>query len=140
MIDYLKVYTILVFVISEREEIMETFIIVLLACGGFLVFVAIMVCLLEKKEIVPNGPAQKPNNQRTRAVRTINGGYMFYPAAASLPTLSDSDQRHHHAGYHHGGHHGGGGCGGGGHHGGDGGVGGGCGGDGGGGGGCGGGG
>ncbi|EFH68022.1 hypothetical protein ARALYDRAFT_314676 [Arabidopsis lyrata subsp. lyrata] len=100
----------------------------LITFGGFFVLMGILVCILEsgKKETVTNygGSAQKPNNQRTRAVRTSNGGYMFYPAAASLPTLS-YNHRHHHAGGHHGGHHGGGGCGGGGHHGGGGGDGGG---------------
>jgi len=95
-----------------------------IAICGFFALMVIIVCILEwgKKETVINeGSAQKPNNQRTRAVRTSNGSYMFYPAAASTLPISDSDNhRHHHAGYHHGGHHGGGGCGGG-HHGGGGG-------------------
>ncbi|XP_023644559.1 glycine-rich protein DC9.1-like [Capsella rubella] len=105
---------------------METSTYVIIGCGGFIILYTAVSCLLasREKETNTDEPSQNANNQRTGAVRTSDGGFMLYPAAASLPTLSGSDNnRHHHAGYHHGGHHNGGhhsggGFSGGGHHGG----------------------
>lgn len=85
----------------EKDLIAE----ILIPCL-FIVFLGIcFLCawLGNKMENDTDGPAQKPNNHRSRA-GTSSGDFMFYPAAASLPTISDSGNqgRHHghHVGYH----------------------------------------
>ncbi|CAH2036591.1 unnamed protein product, partial [Thlaspi arvense] len=73
------------------------------ACGGFILAFALMSCCLGKeKETLPTN---NPNIQRSRAgVTSTNGDFLFYPAAASLPTVSSSGYcGHHHGGGHHSG-------------------------------------
>ncbi|CAH8255551.1 unnamed protein product [Arabidopsis lyrata] len=74
------------------------------------------ISAIEEEDTVTNGPAEKPNNQRSRAVTSNGGDFMIYPAAASLPTVSNSGHQSGHHGRGGCGHHGdrGGGCGGGG--------------------------